>query len=85
MSEQELQVFKEVMDEAGITVHLYEELPEAISFGLSEVSEGDLVLLGGCQGMDYGAKIALEQLESLRPDVDKKKLFQPLEKRVAGN
>lgn len=85
VSEQELQVFKEVMDEAGITVHLYEELPEAISFGLSDVSEGDLVLLGGCQGMDYGAKIALEQLESIRPDVDKKKLFQPLEKRVAGN
>lgn len=85
VSEEEVRVFKEVMDEAGINVHLYEELPEAISFGLSEVSEGDLVLLGGCQGMDYGAKIALEQLESILPDVDKKKLYQPLEKRVAGN
>jgi len=35
--------------------------------------------------MDYGAKLALEQLEVIRPNVDKKKLFQPLEKRVAGN
>lgn len=85
VSEEELAVFKEVMDEAGINVHLYEELPEAIEHSLGEVTNDDLVLLAGCQGMDYGAKIALEQLEVIRPDMDKKKLFQPLEKRVAGN
>ena len=73
------------MDDAGIQVHLYEELPEAIRYSMNMVEEGDLVLLGGCQGMDFGAKFALEQLETIRPDVDKKKLFQPLEKRVAGN
>ncbi|MFF2754605.1 Mur ligase family protein [Psychrobacillus sp. NPDC058041] len=85
VSDAELAVFKEVMDEAGINVHLYEELPEAIEHSLQEVTEGDLLLLAGCQGMDFGAKIALEQLETIRPDMDKKKLFQPLEKRVAGN
>lgn len=85
VSDAEVAVFKEVMDEAGIKVHLYEELPDAIERSLGEVTDGDLLLLAGCQGMDYGAKIALEQLETIRPDVDKKKLFQPLEKRVAGN
>lgn len=85
VSDAELVVFKEVMDQAGIHVHLYEELPAAIEHSLKEVAEGDLLLLGGCQGMDFGAKIALEQLETIRPDMDKKKLFQPLEKRVAGN
>ncbi len=85
VSEQELAVFQEVMEEAGIEVKLYEELPDAINQGLQEAKEGDLVLLGGCQGMDYGAKIALEQIETILPDVDKKKLYQPLEKRVAGN
>lgn len=85
VSDEELAVFKDVMDKAGIDVRLYEELPEAIEHGLNDVAEGDLVLLGGCQGMDYGAKLALEQLEMIRPNVDKKKLFQPLEKRVAGN
>ncbi|TQR20133.1 Mur ligase family protein [Psychrobacillus vulpis] len=85
VSEAELAVFKEVMEEAGINVHLYEELPAAIEHSLNEVTEGDLVLLAGCQGMDYGAKIALEQLQTIRPDMDKKKLFQALEKRVAGN
>ena len=81
---EEVAVFKEVMDEAGIKVYLYDELPEAIEHSLGEVAEGDLLLLAGCQGMDYGAKIALEQLESIRPEIDKKKLYQPLEKRVAG-
>lgn len=85
VSDAELAVFKEVMDQVGINVHLYEELPEAIEHSLNEVAEGDLVLLAGCQGMDFGAKLALEQLETIRPDMDKKKLFQPLEKRVAGN
>lgn len=85
VSEAELAAFMEVMDDAGIQVHLYEELPEAIRYSMNMVEEGDLVLLGGCQGMDFGAKFALEQLETIRPNVDKKKLFQPLEKRVAGN
>ncbi len=84
VSEEELAVFKEVMDEAGIEVKLHEELPDAINEGLSEAKEGDVVLLAGCQGMDYGAKLALEQLEGILPEVDKKKLYQPLEKRVAG-
>ncbi|TQR17286.1 Mur ligase family protein [Psychrobacillus soli] len=85
VSDSELAVFEEVMEEAGISVRLYEELPSAIEQGLHDVEEGDLVLLAGCQGMDYGAKIALERLETIRPNVDKKKLFQALEKRVAGN
>ena len=85
VSNEELAVFKEVMDNEGINVHLYEELPDAIGHSLQEVTEGDLLLLAGCQGMDFGAKIALEQLQTIRPDMDKKKLFQPLEKRVAGN
>lgn len=85
VSDNELAVFNEVMNEAGINVRLYEELPDAIEHSLSEVTEGDLLLLGGCQGMDFGAKLALEQLETIRPNMDKKKLFQPLEKRVAGN
>ncbi|MFZ0579183.1 MAG: UDP-N-acetylmuramyl-tripeptide synthetase [Psychrobacillus psychrotolerans] len=85
VSESELEVFLEVMEEAGIKVQLYAELPEAIKHSLYDVADGDLLLLAGCQGMDYGAKLALEQLEVIRPNVDKKKLFQPLEKRVAGN
>lgn len=84
VTDEELSVFLEVVTDAGIKVHLYEELPEAISHALTNVEPGDVILLSGCQGMDYGAQIALEQLHKLRPDLDKDKLFEPLKNRVAG-
>lgn len=81
---EELVVFLETMAEANIKVHLYPELSEAISHGLDNVKKGDVLLLAGCQGMDYGAQIALEQLYNKRPYLDKDLLFAPLEDRVAG-
>lgn len=84
VTDEELSVFLDVISSAGITIHLYPGLPEAITHALSSVEPGDVVILGGCQGMDYGAKIALEQLSQWRPDIDKEGLFEPLEKRVAG-
>jgi len=81
---EEVEAFMEVMEEKGIKVHLYDELRDAISYGLSKISKGDVLLLAGCQGMDYGAKIALEELYKLRPYMDKKELFKALEDRIAG-
>ncbi len=81
---EEVEVFLEVMNKKGIKVHLYDELRDAISYGLSKISKGDVLLLAGCQGMDYGAKIALEELYKLRPYMDKKELFKALEDRIAG-
>lgn len=84
VTDEELQVFQQVMKEAGIQVQLYPELPDAISHALFHTDHGDLILLAGCQGMDAGAKIALEQLMKLRPDLDASQLFKPLQHRVAG-
>lgn len=84
VAEEEKQVFLEVMDAAGIQVRLYEELPEAVKQGLIQAEAEDVVLLAGCQGMDYGAKLALEQLAELHPELDQTKLFKPLSTRVAG-
>ncbi len=81
---EEVEVFMEVMEEKGIKVHLYDELRDAISYGLSKAAKGDIVLLAGCQGMDYGAKVALEELYKLRPNIDRKELFKALEDRIAG-
>lgn len=81
---EELETFMEVMDENKIKVHLYDELKDAISYGLSKTAKDDIVLLAGCQGMDYGAKIALEELSRLRPDIDRRELFEALENRIAG-
>ncbi|MYL36802.1 Mur ligase family protein [Halobacillus litoralis] len=84
VTDEEVRVFQEAMDEAGINVHLYKELDDAVNHALSEVQENDVLLLAGCQGMDPGAKIALEQLSTKRPDIDEDQLFKPLKNRVAG-
>ncbi|MGO4369489.1 Mur ligase family protein [Paenibacillus sp. MCAF20] len=63
VTDEETQVFLDVMEQASIRVRLYDELPDAIAEGLSHAASRDLVLLAGCQGMDPGAQIALKQLE----------------------
>ncbi|MFS0673337.1 Mur ligase family protein [Ornithinibacillus sp. 179-J 7C1 HS] len=69
VTDDEVKAFLEVMDKANITVHLYDELPDAIHLALSNANKGDLVLLAGCQGMDYGAGIALEALNKENVEV----------------
>lgn len=81
---EEISVFKEVMDKANIKINLYEELPDAIIHGLSKAKDSDIVLLAGCQGMDYGAHIALDIMHKSRPDINEKLLYKPLKNRVAG-
>lgn len=84
VTEPELRVFLEVMSNAGIKVNLYDELTDAIAHALATAEEGDLILLAGCQGMDYGAEIALRQLHQKMIEYPKEKLFYPLRNRVAG-
>ncbi|MBS4538806.1 UDP-N-acetylmuramyl-tripeptide synthetase [Clostridium sp. D2Q-11] len=81
---EELSVFKEVMKKAGIKVYLHEELVDAIKQGLSQANDSDVVLLAGCQGMDYGAHTVLNLIHKMRPDINKTLLYKPLVNRVAG-
>ncbi len=69
VTEEELNVFLEVMSNANINVSLYDELPDAIAQALTSAAFGDLILLAGCQGMDYGAGIALNQLDQIKAEV----------------
>lgn len=64
VSNTEKNVFVEVMNQAKITVDLYNELEDAIKKSLENVQKGDIILLAGCQGMDDGADIALKELET---------------------
>ncbi len=80
----ERKVYEQVMREAGIKTEIYDQLPDAIARGLSETESGDVLLLAGCQGMDYGASICLEQIRRSRPDLPKSKIFAALKNRVAG-
>lgn len=82
--QEEIDLFSSIMAEAGIAVRLYDELPDAIADGLEKVGEDDVLMLAGCQGMDYGAKVALQQIHDLRPDIELDDLYAPLKNRVAG-
>lgn len=82
--DEELQAFREEMDKVGVEIELHKEMPEALQSSLDQVAEGDVILLGGAQGMDFGAKYILNQLADMRPDLDREELTRPLKQRVAG-
>ena len=77
-------VFQKVISEAGLQADIYGELPDAISAGLNLTRPGDILLLAGCQGMDHGARICLEQIQRERPHLEEEKVFEALQNRVAG-
>ncbi len=81
---EELAVFMDEMKRANISVKLYDELPDAISEGLNRVSSGDVLLLAGCQGMDFGGKIALEMIVERNPDLNPMDVVSVLKNRVCG-
>ncbi len=85
VTDEEKSVFQETLNKAGVKIKLFKELPDAIGYAFSAVEPGDIVVLGGSQGMDYGARFALEEVSQSRPDIDRDQLFKPLINRVAGN
>lgn len=82
VTEEEENVFLEVMKSANIKVKLYDTLEEAIKHALENAGIGDIVMLAGCQGMDHGARIALNILSKMKPELSHKSLFKPLEDRI---
>ena len=84
VTQDELKVFETVMHAANIRAEIFGELPAAIACGLNAIEPGDVLLLAGCQGMDYGASVCLEQISALLPDLPKEKVFAALKNRVAG-
>lgn len=85
VSEDEEKVFKEIIDKSGLRLQLFDTIEEAIKYSLENIRKGDVVLLAGCQGMDYGGEIALNYLAETLKDIDEDKLFKPLKRRVVGS
>lgn len=85
VSEDEEKVFKEIIDESGLRLQLFDNLEETIKHSLKNIQKGDVVLLAGCQGMDYGGEIALNYLAETIEGIDEDKLFEPLKRRVVGS
>lgn len=82
VTKEEEDVFLEVMDSSDIKVHLYDTVKDAIKHSLERAGKGDIIMLAGCQGMDHGARIALEILRQMKPELSDDYLFKALENRV---
>lgn len=74
-----------VFDEAGIKYRHYPKLSDAIHSILEAAGAGDVVLMGGCQGLDPGAHIALPFLAQRHSLPEREKILKILEGRVAGS
>lgn len=79
----EEEVFREEITNAGIPLEIYDTLYDAIKKAIDEAQKGDIILLAGCQGMDMGAKIALDIISKKDIGIDKEKLFDPIKRRIS--
>lgn len=84
VTEEERRIFDEVTKEAGMDVTVYSTLQESIDAVLSRAKKGDVILLAGCQGMDFGGKLILEALAEGKGEEEQREIMKPLEHRVAG-
>lgn len=84
VTEEEVKVFSDIIKSAGIKLTIYDKLEDAINHTLKETKEDDIVLLAGCQGMDRGAKIALDYIHEARPYIKIEELYGPIKGRASN-
>lgn len=83
VSPEEEKVLKEVIEQTDLELKVFDTLREAIGDVLKRVEKDDIVLLAGCQGMDRGARVAFDIITEIHPEIDRKRLYSPLVRRVA--
>ncbi|MDZ7835873.1 MAG: hypothetical protein U5K84_11665 [Alkalibacterium sp.] len=83
-TDEETAVIMKVMKDRGIKVAFHPELQDALSASLNRVGPGDILLITGAHGMDYGAKIILELLLETRPGVNEEAIREVLNNRMVG-
>lgn len=79
---EEIEVYFDALKDSGLKTPLFDKLEEAIAYALDKVEKGDMVLLAGSQGMDYGAEIALNIIKERRPELKADELLRPLKNRT---
>lgn len=84
VSEEELQAFLTVMADYNIDVEYHDDLEQALSSSLNQIEQGDLMLITGARGMDYGAKTLLELLKKNKPESSQKIIQEVLNKKMVG-
>lgn len=85
VSEEERATFLGILDQAGIRYSHYPQLTEALQAVLAAVSPGDVILLGGCQGMDHGAHVIIPLVAQNHTSREQQEILKILRDRVAGS
>lgn len=83
VTEEELKVFHEELKKSDLSVTMFPGLKESIRYAIDKAQEGDVILLAGSQGMDHGARVALEYIHEKYNEKDMDRLFAPLRGRVS--
>lgn len=83
VTKEEMEVFKDELSKSNLKVTIIDELKPAIKFAIDQAEDGDVILLAGSQGMDHGARVALDYIKEARNPKDLDKLYAPLRGRVS--
>ncbi|NLY19813.1 MAG: UDP-N-acetylmuramoylalanyl-D-glutamate--2,6-diaminopimelate ligase [Tissierellia bacterium] len=82
VSSDEYDIFMKIMGEADIEIDYHDRLDETVKQALSEVNDGDILLLAGCQGIDPAGRMALEFLAEGKDEDTRKIILDPIKDRV---
>lgn len=85
VTSEERTAFLEVLDKAGVQYTHYSRLTEAILAVLQAVKPGDIILLGGPQGMDHAAHLIIPKVAEEHPVPERSEILGILKNRVAGS
>lgn len=85
VSPEERKAFLDILDQEQIKYTHFSTLSEGIKTVLEQVQPGDVVLLGGPQGMDHGAHIILPLVAAHHPSQKQQEILKILVGRVAGS
>lgn len=84
VAKEELNAFLAVMKQFNIDVDFYEELCDALSSSLKSVRPGDILLITGARGMDYGAKTILKMLMDNKSEAEQRVITDVLNTKMVG-
>lgn len=84
VSKEELYAFLAVMTNNNIKVDYYDDLDMALEATLKKTKKGDLMLITGARGMDYGATTILDLLKREKPESKRQSIQDVLNKKMVG-
>ncbi|UHR03118.1 Mur ligase domain-containing protein [Peptoniphilus sp. GNH] len=82
VSDDEVKVLKEVLDASNISYEEFDRLDEALDRVLDKVEEDDLILLGGCQGLDKAFGVLANKLIERNLVKDKENILKRVSQRI---